>query len=313
MKAVTIVNNQLVICEHPDPTPGKGELLVKVRACGINGADLLQLRGHYPPPPGSPADIPGLEFAGEVVEAGTGVTRFGVGDRVMALVGGGGQAELVVVHERHALPVPPALDWASAGGFPEVFTTAHDALFTQAQLQMGERVLVQGGAGGVGSAAIQLARAAGADVTATVHRAELHQAVHELGATVSMPQDVEDHQPFDVILELVGAPNFAADLGMLAQKGRIVVIGVGAGRTSEINLLTLMGKRGRIHGSTLRSRSLEDKAVAARAVQHHVLPLLRAGKLTVPVFATYPLAEAAAAYQRFAQGGKFGKIVLVDS
>src|SRR5437016_9174799 len=169
MRAVTIrEGGELAVAEHPDPEPGAGEVLVRVRAAGINGADILQRRGLYPAPPGSPPDIPGLELAGEVAALGPGAERFALGERVMAIVGGGGQAELCVVHERQLMPVPAALDWPGAGGLPEVFTTAHDALFTQAQLRAGERLLVHGGAGGVGTAAIQLARASGASVTASV-------------------------------------------------------------------------------------------------------------------------------------------------
>src|SRR5438270_13786158 len=159
MRAVTIKDKSLSVEDHPDPTPGAGECLVRVKAAGLNGADMMQRRGLYPAPPGSPPDIPGLELAGEVAERGPGAERFADGDRVMAIVGGGGQAELAVVHERQLMPVPASLDWAAAGGLPEVFTTAHDALFTQAGLQAGERLLVHGGAGGGGTAAIQLGAA----------------------------------------------------------------------------------------------------------------------------------------------------------
>src|SRR3954451_15115110 len=168
MRAATIRDGSIVGEEHPDPVPQAGELLVRVKAAGLNGADMMQLAGRYPAPPGVPADIPGLELAGEVVEVGRGVTRFEPGDRVMAVVAGGGQAELAVVHESAALPVPDELEWVAAGGVPEVFTTAHDALFTQAALTCGERLLVHGAAGGVGTAAIQLGQMAGARVTATV-------------------------------------------------------------------------------------------------------------------------------------------------
>src|SRR3954454_13740719 len=173
MRAATIRDGDVVVEEHPDPSPGSGEVLVRVHAAGLNGADILQRKGAYPAPSGSPPDIPGLELAGEVVARGTDAERFAEGDRVMAVVGGGGQAELALVHERAAMPVPGALDWPQAGGFPEVFTTAHDAIFTQARLEPGDRLLVHGGAGGVGTAAIQLARASGARVTATVRRKEL--------------------------------------------------------------------------------------------------------------------------------------------
>jgi NADPH2:quinone reductase len=310
MRAATVRDGQIVVEEHPDPEPGTGEVLVRVRAAGINGADLLQRAGRYPAPPGSPQDIPGLELAGEVVARGPGAERFSEGERVMAVVGGGGQAELAVVHERAAMPVPDTLDWAQAGGLPEVFVTAHDALFTQAGLQPGERLLVHGAAGGVGTAAVQLGRAAGARVVATVRNEALREPVAELGAQVTAPEGFEQHGPFDVVLELVGAPNLAANVAALATGGRIAVIGIGAGAKAELNLALLMAKRGRVMGSTLRARPLEEKALAMRAVERHVLPLFERGEITVLVAGTFPLDRAADAYERFAAGGKLGKIVL---
>jgi putative PIG3 family NAD(P)H quinone oxidoreductase len=312
MRAVTIRDKEIVIEEHPDPVPGAGEVLVRVRAAGLNGADMMQRRGLYPAPAGSPQDIPGLELAGEVAALGDGATRFEVGERVMAVVGGGAQAELAVVHERQLMPVPEALDWPAAGGLPEVFTTAHDAVFVQAGLRAGERLLVHGGAGGVGTAAIQLGRAAGAGVTATVRSEESREQVAELGANAIAPEGFAEHGPFDVILELVGAPNLAENLQALATGGRITVIGVAAGAKAELNLLALMGKRARIHGSTLRARPLEEKAISARLLEHEVLPLFDMSALRVPIAATFALEEAAAAYERFAAGGKLGKIVLLN-
>jgi NADPH2:quinone reductase len=302
----------LVVEERPDPEPGKGELLVRVRAAGLNGADMLQRRGGYPAPPGSPPDIPGLELAGEVTALGPGASRFAEGERVMAVVGGGGQAELALVHERAAMPVPERLDWPQAGGLPEVFTTAHDALFSQAGLRSGEHLLVHGAAGGVGTAAVQLGRVAGARVTATVRREELRQGVEGLGARAIAPEGFEEEGPFDVVLELVGASNLAANLGALALGGRIAVIGVGGtGPKAEINLLSVMQKRARIHGSTLRARPLEEKAIAMRLVEREVLPHFEDGRLTVPVAETFPLEQAEDAYNRFEAGGKLGKIVLL--
>jgi NADPH:quinone reductase len=309
---VTIQDQRLVVEDRPDPAPGQGELLVRVRGAGVNGADMLQRRGGYPAPPGSPPDIPGLELAGEVTALGPGARRFAEGDRVMAVVGGGGQAELAVVHERAAMPVPEGLDWAEAGGLPEVFTTAHDALFSQAGLRPGEHLLVHGGAGGVGTAAIQLGRAAGARVTATVRREQARPQVEQLGARAIDPEGFVDHGPYDVILELVGAANLAGNLKALATNGRIAVIGVGGtGPVAEINLLAVMQKRARIHGSTLRSRPLEEKAIATRLVEKEVLPLFEEGRLTVPVAETFPLERAEDAYERFESGGKLGKIVLI--
>lgn len=310
MRAVTIRDEQLSVEEHPDPQPGDGMVLVRVKAAGINGADMMQRRGLYPAPPGSPPDIPGLELAGEVAALGPGATRFSEGDRVMSIVAGGGQAELALVHERVLMSVPEGLSWSEAGGTPEVFTTAHDALFTQAQLLSGERLLVHGGAGGVGTAAIQLGAAAGARVTATVRNPDLRRQVAELGAEVIEPDGFGEHGPYDVILELVGAPNLAENVNSLDTRGRIVVIGIGAGAKGDLHLGALMGKRGRIHASTLRARPLEEKALTARALERSVLPLLASGKVRVPVAARYPLEEAEEAYERFAAGGKLGKIIL---
>jgi putative PIG3 family NAD(P)H quinone oxidoreductase len=311
MRAATIREGEVFVEEHPDPEPGTGEVLVRVRGAGINGADMMQLAGRYPAPPGSPPDIPGLELAGVVEALGAGATRFAESDRVMAIVGGGGQAELAVVHERQLMPVPGEVGLPDAGGLPEVFTTAHDAIFTQAGLRPGERLLVHGGAGGVGTAAIQLAHATGAHVTATVRNAALREAVAQLGADdVIDPEDFERHGSFDVVLELVGAPNLPGDLKALATNGRIVVIGVAAGVKAELNLLALMGSRARIMGSTLRARPLEEKAATARMLEREVLPLFARGLLCVPIAETFALADVAAAYERFAAGGKLGKILL---
>jgi NADPH:quinone reductase len=298
--------------DHPDPEPGSGEVLVSVKAAGLNGADMMQRRGLYPPPPGYPEDIPGLEFAGVVVGVGPGARRFKEGDRVMAVIGGGAQAELATVHEREAMPVPDGLGWPEAGGLPEVFMTAHDAIFTQAELQPGEHLLVHGGAGGVGTAAIQLARSLGARVTATVRNEGLRDAVAEFGADVIDPEGFEERGPFDVILELVGAPNLPTNVKSLATRGRLVVIGIGAGAKGELNLGALMGNRGRVMASTLRSRPLEEKADAARLLERSVLPLVASGAVKVPVHATYPLEQAAEAYDAFTAGGKLGKIVLLS-
>ena len=311
MRAATIEDGQVTVREHPDPRPGAGEVLVRVRAAGLNGADLMQRRGIYPAPPGSPPDIPGLELAGEVVERGLGALRFSEGDRVMAIVGGGGQAELCVVHERQAMAVPGGVDWPAAGGLPEVFTTAHDALFTQCRLGAGERLLVHGAAGGVGTAAVQLAAAAGAHVSATVRNPDLRAAVGELGADIVLdPEGFEQHGPFDVILELVGAPNLPDDLAALATDGRLVVIGVGAGARTEIDLRVLMAKRATLRASTLRARPLEEKAATARAMERHVIGLFERGRLRVPVARTFALDAVHDAYESFAAGGKLGKIIV---
>ncbi len=316
LAAVCVGDGRVEVQERPDPVVGAGEVLVRVKAAGLNGADLLQARGLYPAPPGSPPDIPGLELAGEVEAVGPGASRFAVGDKVMGVVGGGGQAERCAVHERCLLPVPTGLEWTEAGGFPEVFTTAHDALFTQCGLGLGEHLLVHGAAGGVGTAAVQLGALAGARITATVRNPDLRGDVMRLAGTrgpveAIEPETFEEHGPFDVVLELVGAGNLAGNLRGLATGGRISIIGVGgSGSRAEIDLLALMQRRGRISGSTLRARPLEQKADAARLIERHVLPALAAGELRVPVAAAFHLEEAPAAYARFAAGAKLGKVVL---
>lgn len=311
MLAVVTNAGKAEVQERPDPVPGTGELLVKVRSAGLNAADLLQVAGRYPPPLGVAPDALGLELAGEVLRLGEGASRFSPGNRVMAVVAGAAQAELAVVHERLAMPVPQGATWEEAGGFPEAFTTAHDALFSQGALGMGERLCVHGAAGGVGLAALQLGVRAGARVVASVRNPAHRERVEAFGATALAPESVAEEAPFDVVLELVGAPNFPGNLAMLRTGGRIVVIGVGAGNMIELDLRALMAARARIAGSTLRARSLEAKADAARRVEHHVLPLLDSGAVRVPVHATFALGDAAAAYRRFAEGGKLGKIVLL--
>jgi putative PIG3 family NAD(P)H quinone oxidoreductase len=311
MRAATVRDGAIVVEDHADPVAWAHEVLVRVHGAGLNGADLHQMRGGYPAPPGWPQDIPGMELAGEIVAIGDGVLDREVGERVMAIVGGGAQAELCVVPESQLMAVPDGLDWPAAGGLPEVFLTAHDAVFSQAELQMGERLLVHGAAGGVGTAAVQLGAAAGAHVTATVRNPDVRDQVAALGADVVLdPSEAEDGGPYDVVLELVGAPNVGPNLKALNTGGRIVIIGVGGGFKAELNLLAVMGKRARIMGSTLRSRTLEEKALATRRVERHVLPLFAAGRIRVPVLDTFGIEQAPDAYARFEAGGKLGKIVI---
>jgi NADPH2:quinone reductase len=312
VRATVIRDGELFWEERDDPVPGDTELVVAVKAAGLNSADLTQRAGFYPAPPGWPPDIPGMELAGEVTAVGRSVTSFAPGDRVMALVGGGAQATMAFVDESHAMAVPDSLPWAEAGGFPEAFSTAYDALFTQAGLAMGARVLVSGAAGGVGTAGVQLAREAGAIVTATVRHAEHRQAVADLGAhAVIAPGEEGDHGPYDVVLELVGQASLATVLPHLAIGSRVVVIGVGSGARIDLDLFTLMSRRARIGGSTLRARSRREKADVTAAVTAHVLPALAAGRLRVPVCETFALSDAARAYDRFGSGAKFGKVVLI--
>jgi NADPH:quinone reductase len=302
---------ELRVEEQPDPVPGDTEVLVAVRAAGLNGADVMQRAGHYPAPPGAPPDVPGLEIAGEVVEVGRQVRHAQPGDRVMALVAGGGQATMAAVDESHLLPVPDGMSWAEAGGFPEVFSTAYDALFTRCGLSVGDRLLVTGAAGGVGVAGVQLGAAAGATVVASVRHPAQREAVAALGAQdVVAPGDLASHSPYDVVLELVGAASLPQVIPVLATGARVAVIGVGSGAKIELNLLDLMGRRATIGGSTLRSRSRSEKASVAAAVRAHVLPLLVGGAARVPVCARFPLDEVELAYDRFTQGNKLGKVVL---
>ena len=310
MNAVVISQGRVSWEPRPDPIAGPHDLLVRIQAAGINGADLMQRAGHYPPPAGTPADQPGLECSGVVEAVGDQVRSFRPGDRVMALMAGAAQAELAAVHERHAMPVPEAMSAVEAGAFPEVFCTAHDALFTQGGLAMGDRVLVSGAAGGVGVAAVQLAVAAGATVIASARSRDRHPALAGLGATPVTPDQVPATGPYDVVLELVGAPSLATAIEAIAPWGRVVVIGTGAGSHLELDLGLLMRSRATLRASTLRNRSLEEKAVVVRRVEHHVLPLVARRVLRVPVEATYPFSQVQAAYERFAAGAKLGKLVL---
>jgi NADPH2:quinone reductase len=314
MQAVVIDNGQLRVEDRPDPVPGDTEVLVAVKAAGLNGADMLQVHGRYAAPPGAPPDIPGLELAGEVVGTGRQVTAAQWGDRVMGLVGGGAQATMAVVDESHLLAVPASIPWPEAGGFPEVFSTAYDALFLRCGLSVGDRLLVTGAAGGVGAAAVQLGAVAGATVIASVRDPGRRDQVAALGAhEVIGTDDLADHGPYDVVLELVGAPALLQTLDALATGARIAVVGIGGGSRLELDLRALMQSRSTIGGSTLRSRSRAEKAAVTAAVRAHVLPLLAASRIRVPVLATFPFCEAEAAYARFAAGSKLGKIVLISS
>jgi len=298
--------------ERPDPTPGSDEVVVAARFAGVNAADLAQRAGHYPPPPGAPQDVPGLEVAGVVVATGVTVRGFVEGDRVFGLVGGGGLADRVVVHERHVARVPEELPEEHAAAVPEAFITAHDALVTRGGLGLGDVLLVHGANGGVGSAAVQIGVAAGARVLASARCA--HHELAELGAEPVAPGDAvaaaKAAGGVDVVLELVGAENLAGDLEALAPKGRIVVVGSSAGADGRLPLRVLMGKRAAIHGTVLRARPLEEKAAAVQRFAHEVVPHLAAGRMRAIVDATFPAEQAPEAFDRMAASGKFGKVLL---
>lgn len=303
----------LTLRQRPDPLPRRGEALVGVRAAGLNAADLQQARGDYPAPSGWPPDVPGLEIAGEVIAVGDDVRESAPGDRVMALIGGGGHAEQVLVPADLLIPVPPELGWAEAGGFPEIFSTAWDALVSQAHIRAADRVLITGAAGGVGTAMVQIALVSGAQVVASVRRPELHQRVRSLGRHLDTvtPEREAEHGPFDIIVELVGGVDCLQRITMLRTGGTYVIVGVQGGATATLPMFELMLRRAKIIGSTIRGRGHAEKVLLARSIRDSVVPLLGRGLIRVPVEATYRLDEHAAAYQRLAGSGKFGKLVFL--
>lgn len=307
-------NEVVTLEEREDPAPNGDEVVVAVRYAALNPADLAQRAGRYPAPPGAPADIPGIEVAGTVAACGPTARRFALGDRVFGIVGGGGLAERVVVHERHVTAVPLSLDDLGAAAVPEVFITAHDAIRSQADLRMGELLLVNGGNGGVGTAAVQIGAAAGARVIATVRASALREQVGSLGATVIPPEEVVERCRLeggaDVVLELVGAPNLGPNLDALAVKGRIVIVGTGAGTEALLDLRKLMGKRARLMGTVLRARPLEEKAFAVGAFEREVVPHLASGRIVPLVDRVFPADDAAAAFDRLEAAGKLGKVLL---
>ncbi|MCG3753121.1 zinc-binding dehydrogenase [Amycolatopsis sp. Poz14] len=310
MRAVKIRNGEFELGEAPDPAAGGDQVVVRIRAAGLNAADLQQARGTYPAPPGWPDDIPGLEIAGVVEKSATAV--WSAGDRVMAVVGGGAHAERIAVPTSLLLPIPDSVDDVHAAGFPEAFSTAWDGLVDQADVRPGDRVLITGAAGGVGTAMLQVAALAGADVVASVRRPETHAAVQALvpDATVVTPEQEEEHGPYDIVVELVGGKDCLRRVRWLKPYGRILVIGVGAGEEASLRLFDLMRARGRVLGSTIRARSTVEKAVLATRVRQGLLGALAAGRLTVPVDSVYPLAQARDAYVRLGSSGKLGKVVL---
>ncbi len=305
-----------------DPAPAAGDVLVRVHGAGLNRADLAQLAGFYPAPPGSPADIPGLEFAGVVVALGAGVRAPAVGTHVFGIAGGGAQAELLAVPAAQCARVPDALDLVAAGGVPEVFITAHDAMVTQAGVQRGETVLVHAAGSGVGTAAVQLAHAFGCTVVGTSRTADkLEQCVafgldhavlaaRELDPIALADEITGAAGPIDVTIDLVGGPYVEADIRAAAQLGRIVLVASQAGARAELDIGSTMFKRLRIHGTMLRGRTPEQKAAATDAFTRDVVPLLESGAIAPVIARTFPLDDAREAYELLAADAVFGKIVL---
>jgi NADPH2:quinone reductase len=324
MRAVVISKpgdpDVLQIREVPTPVPARGEVRVRIRATAVNRADLLQRLGRYKVPDDAPADIPGIEVAGEVDAIGEGVGELAVGDRVFGLVGGGGYAEAVVAHARTFAHLPPSLSFVEGAAVPEAFITAWDAMVTQASLAAGETVLVHAGGSGVGTAAIQIALAIGARPIGTSRSPEKLARACELGLDRSVvvhdgafADDVRaqtESRGVDVVLELVGGAYLAEDLACLAPQGRIVVVGLLQGARAEIDLGALMQRRARVYGTMLRTRPLEEKIMATRALERHLVPLFARGKLRPVIDRVLPLAEAPLAHRVVERGENFGKIVL---
>lgn len=325
MKAVVITgihgNDSIELRDVPTPEPGAGQVRVQVRAAGINRAELLQARGLYPAPPGAPADIPGLEFAGVIESLGPDVLGpHKPGDPVFGIVGGGGLAESVVTHERLLAPIPANLGFVEAAAVPEVFLTAHDALDHQADLRPGERVLIHAVGGGVGSAAVQLAHAMGCTVYGTSRTAEKLDRCRSLGLDVGIDTSREDFaevvrretggQGVHVVVDLIGAAAWAANLDALATRGRLVVVGLLGGARVDANLGTLLSKRLKVVGTTLRARPLEEKIDATKRFSERVVPWLERGVVRPIVDRTYPLASVRDALDHMASNAGFGKIVV---
>ena len=308
----------LVPEERPVPSPGEGDILIKVAAAGVNRPDVMQRKGLYPPPPGA-SDIPGLEIAGEVAALGSGATRWKVGDRVMALVSGGGYAEYCIAHGSHAMPVS-GLSMEEAAAVPETFLTVWHNVFERGGLKAGETLLVHGGSSGIGTTAIQLAKAFGARVIATAGSDEKCEACRKLGADVAVNYKTQDFvaetktatdaKGAELILDMVGGEYVGRNYEAAAVEGRIVQIAFMGGPKAEVNFMRLMLKRLHHTGSTLRARSTADKAAITRAVEDNALPLIAAGKVNPVMYKAFPLKDAAQAHALMESSAHIGKIVL---
>lgn len=324
VRAVTISatgrSGKLSLSTISDPVPEIGEVLVNVAAAGVNRADLLQRAGHYPPPAGAP-DWPGLEISGEISRVGPGVSGWGVGDRVVALLDGGGYADQVRVRATQVLPAPRGVDLVDAAALPEAACTAWDNLVTVGGLRAGEWVLIHGGSGGVGTTALQIATALGARVATTAGGAERAARCADLGADLAIDHREQDFVALvreasggagaDVVLDVVGAAYLTDNVRVLARGGRLVVIGLQRGRRGELDLATLMSRRATVTGTTLRSRPAAEKAAVVTAVRDHVWPMVDDGRVRPLIHARIPLAEAQRAHDLLESGDVFGKVLLV--
>ncbi|WP_394822906.1 NAD(P)H-quinone oxidoreductase [Pendulispora albinea] len=324
MRAIVIARfggpEVLELRDVPTPEPSRGEVRVRIRATAINRADLLQRMGFYPPPADAPQDIPGLEFAGEVEALGPGVADVALGDRVFGLAGGGTYAEAIVVHARTLAKIPQGISFTAAAAIPEAFITAYDAMVSQGALASGEVVLVHAVGSGVGTAAVQIARAIGARAIGTSRTADkLERArafgmvdgiLAEGGKFASKVLDLTGARGADVVLDLVGGGYLAEDLACIAPGGRIAVVSMAGGATADIPLGPLMTRRARIFGTVLRSRPLEEKIAAARVFARHIVPLVAQGAVAAVVDRVLPLDQAPAAHACVAQNDSFGKVVL---
>jgi NADPH:quinone reductase len=306
--------------DRPAPEPGLGQIRVRVHASALNRADLHQRAGRYPAPPGAPADIPGMEYAGEVDALGPGATLWPIGTRVMGIVGGGAHAEFLCVHEREAIPMPANLAWEEAAAIPEVFLTAYDALFRQIDVRVGERVLVHAVGSGVGTATLQLANLAGATVFGTsrspsklVKAREYgldHTIDTSVGDWVTRVEELAGKDSIHAVVDLVGGVYFAGNLRVLASLGRVVLVGLVAGNRSDVDLSTVLRKRARIVGTMLRARALEEKIALAREFSELVVPLFEAGRLRPVIEHVLPFSHIRAAHELLESNATFGKVVL---
>ena len=321
MKAIVVDGaggpEKLVLRDVPEPELGRSRVLVDVRATALNRADLLQRRGLYPPPPGA-SDILGLECAGVVSQVGEGVRAVRPGDRVMALLSGGGYAERVVIHERMAMPIPPSMSFTEAAAIPEAFLTAIEALFHRAQLETGQTVLIHGAAGGVGSAAVQLAHGHGAKVIATASNGDKLAKAKELGADLLINHKAQDFETVileqglavDVILDSVGAAYWQKHARLLANNGRLIVLGLLGGAKVEVDFSTLLKKQLQLVGIVMRSRELIDKILMTQRFISETLPLFEQGVLKPVIDSVFPLDQARQAHERMEKNENIGKIVL---